>query len=242
MGFARLALAHARANLVAYAALFVALGGTAYAAATVGSKQIENNSVKSADLKNNGVRGKDIRESSLDEVPAARDADTLGGNGPGAFARRGETAVEEGQVTSGAFVYQDLGGPEVTVDVGASGLVAVYAEAEIDAIPHPDPGVLQRGTVGLFEDNAQVPDLNDCNGGGAALFSATEDDPDFARVATGATDPNRCSGRRRYGHPIVVRTTPGAHTFELRYVDNIGNAAIFPVHFRDRLLWVAPLD
>jgi len=101
--------------LVAVLALFVALGGSSYAALHVGSRQIANNSVQSVDIRNNSVRGADIRsqavhstdvrdndlrgrdirsntitgddilESSLGTVPAARDAQTLAGRAPSAF-------------------------------------------------------------------------------------------------------------------------------------------------------------
>lgn len=86
-------------NVVGTLALFVALGGTGYAAITIGSQQIKDNSVRSRDIRNNDVRGKDIRkgtiagsdvgrnrlggravkESSLGTVPRAADAAALGG-------------------------------------------------------------------------------------------------------------------------------------------------------------------
>jgi hypothetical protein len=53
------------ANVMATIALFVALGGTGYAAAKIGSAQIKNNSVQSKDIKNNGVQGKDVKNGSL---------------------------------------------------------------------------------------------------------------------------------------------------------------------------------
>jgi hypothetical protein len=53
------------AMIVACVALFVALGGVGYAAATIGSAQIKNNSVRSVDIKNNDVRSKDIRNNSV---------------------------------------------------------------------------------------------------------------------------------------------------------------------------------
>ena len=67
-------------------ALFVALGGVSYAAATIGSAEIENNSVRSKDVKNGDLRGKDLKantiggsrvlESSLGQVPSAANADS----------------------------------------------------------------------------------------------------------------------------------------------------------------------
>jgi len=50
--------------VVAGLALFVALGGSSYAALKVGSGQIKNNSVGSRDLRNNDVRGRDIRQGT----------------------------------------------------------------------------------------------------------------------------------------------------------------------------------
>ena len=48
-------------------ALFVALGGVGYAAATgsIDGREIRNNAVATKDLKNNDVRGKDIRASTI---------------------------------------------------------------------------------------------------------------------------------------------------------------------------------
>jgi hypothetical protein len=103
------------ANLTAVLALFVALGGSSYAALSVGTDQIANNSVRSKDLRNNDVRGRDIRkgtvrgsdvrngnlqgkdvrdntitgadlkESSLRTVPSAQNAQTLAGRPADAY-------------------------------------------------------------------------------------------------------------------------------------------------------------
>ncbi len=103
------------ANLTALLALFIALGGSSYAAVRLGSEQIANNSLRSQDLRNNDVRGRDIRkgtvrgtdirdgdlkgrdvrdntitgnavkESTLAAVPSAQDAQTLGGKAASAF-------------------------------------------------------------------------------------------------------------------------------------------------------------
>jgi hypothetical protein len=50
---------------VALLALFVALGGSSYAALKVSGKQIVNNSVRSKDLRNNDVRSADVRNNAL---------------------------------------------------------------------------------------------------------------------------------------------------------------------------------
>lgn len=91
--------------LVALLALFVALGGSSYAALRVGTKEIANNSVRGQDIHKGTVRGTDVRdgdltgkdlrdatvsgrdvkESSLATVPSAQDAQTLSGKGADAF-------------------------------------------------------------------------------------------------------------------------------------------------------------
>jgi hypothetical protein len=65
------------ANVTATLALIVALGGTSYAALSVGSRQIVNNSVRSADLRDNSVQGTDIRNRTLTGRDVARNR--LGG-------------------------------------------------------------------------------------------------------------------------------------------------------------------
>jgi hypothetical protein len=74
--------------VIACLALFVALGGVGYAAATIGSAAIIDNSIKSKDFRNNDLRGKDVRgntlkgadidESSLGKVPSASNSDSAG--------------------------------------------------------------------------------------------------------------------------------------------------------------------
>ena len=53
------------AMLVAVAALFVALGGVGYAATTIGSEEIRNNSVQSVDVKNDDLLSRDIKDDTV---------------------------------------------------------------------------------------------------------------------------------------------------------------------------------
>ena len=82
------------ANVVSVAALFVALGGSAYAVTTldrnsVKSKHIVNGQVKSADVANDGLTGTDVNESRLGRVPTAADAERLDDLDSSDFARAG---------------------------------------------------------------------------------------------------------------------------------------------------------
>ena len=65
---------------VAYLALFVALGGTAYAANTVGSDDIIDESIQSVDIKNQTITTKDIAGAASRQC--AGDAPMAGAPGP----------------------------------------------------------------------------------------------------------------------------------------------------------------
>jgi hypothetical protein len=77
------------ANVMATVAVFIALGGSSYAALQIDSGDIANNSVRGVDVRNrtlsdrdvkrNGLTGRSVRESRLGRVPRAREADRLGG-------------------------------------------------------------------------------------------------------------------------------------------------------------------
>ncbi len=88
---------------LALLALFVALGGTGYAAATIGSGQIKNNSIRGKDVRNSTLAGKDVKrnsltgsdiaESRLGKVRRATRADTAGNaTVAGALTSAGATA------------------------------------------------------------------------------------------------------------------------------------------------------
>jgi hypothetical protein len=107
---------HLRRNVVAYVALFVALGGTAYAAGTIGSADVIDNSLVSADLRDGAavrsadvvddtsgaglkgvdiapdtLTGADIAESTLGTVPQAGQAPVKG-----YVAKLGNTSAFDG--------------------------------------------------------------------------------------------------------------------------------------------------
>jgi hypothetical protein len=92
------------AHVIALAALFVALGGTAFAAATIGTSDIENGAVTNkklhrgavngAKVKNNSLTGTELDEKTLNQVPAANHANSAD------TANRAITAVTANNVMS----------------------------------------------------------------------------------------------------------------------------------------------
>jgi hypothetical protein len=134
------------ATVVAYLALFVALGGSAYAVATVTGKDIKNRSITKADIKKNGLTGREILERALGRVPRARRAgiannslnalqagnaasadisknsDALAGQGAGFFEKSSRTSFgRAGQAPAGESGEQPLlSWPEMGVEVTTS--------------------------------------------------------------------------------------------------------------------------
>lgn len=62
------------ANVVSLIALFVALGGTSYAALTISGKNVKNRSLTGKDIKRNSLGPKEIKEGKLGIVPRAQKA------------------------------------------------------------------------------------------------------------------------------------------------------------------------
>jgi hypothetical protein len=67
------------ANVVATFALFIALGGTSYATLELTGRDIRDRSLTGQEFLRNSVGGRPIKESRLDAVPRARNADRLNG-------------------------------------------------------------------------------------------------------------------------------------------------------------------
>jgi hypothetical protein len=66
------------ALIISIIALVVALGGTAFAAIKIGSKQIRNHSVRGKDVKKDTLTGTNIDESSLELASPAPSSPTIG--------------------------------------------------------------------------------------------------------------------------------------------------------------------
>jgi hypothetical protein len=109
--------------VVALIALFVALGGSGYAAV-----QFKKNSIPGKALKRNSVTGKQVKESSLKTVPQARSATQLGGQSAGDFLPKNGTAVNSqklGNLSRTSFVRR-----ECDVETGQiKGKVTITASA-----------------------------------------------------------------------------------------------------------------
>jgi hypothetical protein len=147
--------------IVACAALFVALGGVGYAAATIGSAQIKNNSIQGkdvknssltgkdvknssltgSDIKNNSLKGSDVLESSLGKVPSAGSADTANSassansansaNSAGSLSTQRKILYRAGQNTSAQVIYNN-GRLSLSASCGAAGALTLTASSTVN--------------------------------------------------------------------------------------------------------------
>ncbi len=67
------------ANVMSTLAVFIALGGSSYAAVAINGDSIKNRSIRATKIRHNTLTGNEIRESSLGRVNRAKQADALDG-------------------------------------------------------------------------------------------------------------------------------------------------------------------
>lgn len=143
--------------------------------------------------------------------------------------------VAEGSVSTESETFVKLAdGPVVTLPVAGSGLVQVWAGAEVN----------DGGAVSLYEDGQQVVGQAKCLGG--------ESDADGVLFASpgggaGGEEPlllgtpatlDLCSTLGAPG-PVIFQSSPGSHTFELRY--SAACSCSGTATFSERRLVVQPL-
>jgi hypothetical protein len=114
------------ALVIALLALFVAIGGTGYAALklpknSVGSNQIRKGAVKNSDIAANAVTGAKVRRGSLNASDFK--AGTLGGGGNGARGPRGPKGATgaAGKPAFGAILGRGLNVPATPAFLAPSG-------------------------------------------------------------------------------------------------------------------------
>ena len=129
------------ALVVALLALFVALGGTSYAALTVTGANVRNGSLTGTDIKNGSLRGADVRNGSLsagdlslDTIASLRGATGATGatGAPGTF---GAVTVRTVVYTAGAPATASC----LTGEVATGGGVASNSPSSFVRVSAPSP-------------------------------------------------------------------------------------------------------
>jgi hypothetical protein len=142
---------------------------------------------------------------------------------------------EPGTVSTDSQAYVDLGGPSVAVAIPQSGLVDVWARVDIE-------DNADGGAVALFEDGQLVPgqaQLCDPDIARALLLWEGTSSGDVITVGTPSAliPPGIGCGTLGPPGPVQIQTSPGNHTYELRYADPCPCGSS---QFSNRLLRLAP--
>ena len=151
-------LAYLRRHHVALLALFVALGGTSYAAATgsIDSREIKNNAVRSKDIRNNQVQSRDVRNFSLlekDFKPGQLPAGPTGPLGPrGATGPTGAPGPTSAAIAGTTPPTENGGAVGTSVTTTRTGRLFVFASVVMEV-----QCTTGAPTLGLYVDSVPVP-------------------------------------------------------------------------------------
>jgi hypothetical protein len=125
----RIALAYLRRHHLGLLALMVALGGTAYAANSVNSSDVKNETIRSADIKDNAITADDLNDKSVPTAVFSATIAAFGGT-PDLVNSEGITGLEQTGV--GTYEVNIPGGAECNFALTATfpdrptGPVAIY--------------------------------------------------------------------------------------------------------------------
>jgi hypothetical protein len=168
---------HFRRNAVAYTALFVALGGTSYAAVklpnnSVGTAQIKAGAVTASKLANGAVTGTKVRDGSLAPGDFKAGSAPAGSAGPpGAPGPKGDrgSAGQNGLPGLGASAFSDDQSPaappgpfsagikQVTITTTQPGKLVITDATAEDATVHNPTGSTQNYDAAVYVDGVGVP-------------------------------------------------------------------------------------
>jgi hypothetical protein len=161
------------ANVTSVIALFIALGGSAWALSknTVGAPQIKKNAVGSSELKNNKTTGKDVNESSLGKVPSAANADSATNASSAAIAGN---ATNLGGLPASEYLHYGSTIPSGKTVVGGWGVaernltINQVAAPEAVSFPLPAPVGLTGADVNFGPSDSAQDDDPTCTGSAVA--------------------------------------------------------------------------
>jgi hypothetical protein len=148
------------ANVMATVAVFIALGGGAFAISikknSVGSKEIKNGRVKSVDVKDDSLTGKDVNESKLSLPKGPQGKQGL----PGQDATKLFAYIRDGGSGSAATVVYGRGVTGIDDPAGSNGYTVTFDRSLADCVVDATAGVGNpSGTLPLAA-GARIPFVN----------------------------------------------------------------------------------
>jgi hypothetical protein len=161
------------ATLISVLALFVALGGTGYAAVKINGKNIKNNSIAGKKVKRNTLGSREINEEKLREIreaefaDAAGNASSLGGKGATSYLAYGGP-VPSGRTITGGWSCQEF---DNDTDVGNTPNPAATSCSDVVGLQLPSSVALPEEQVNVtstpFQDLLALDGDATCTGSGA---------------------------------------------------------------------------
>jgi hypothetical protein len=172
------------AMVVALIALFAGTGGVGYAAATIDSGDILNNTIRSGDVLNRHLRAEDvkknslgggvIKESSLAKVPSAGSADTA------QQATNAQDAVNAQNAANAqnAVNAQSAVNAQTSAAVGPNGVDQAALQSNSVNGPKIDSVVIRSETISVASNDGELLDVS-CQSGeqmlnGGAFWSGAQ--------------------------------------------------------------------
>ena len=153
-------------NVVATVALFVALGGGAWALSknSVGSRELEKGAVRSSELENGTIKGKDVKSETLGgtqiedgSLSAAELGDGAVGSGEIADGAVGSSKVPNNAVGASEIAGGAVGSSEIAANAVGSGKVANGSLTGGDVATDSLTGAqIDESTLGIAPDAAQL--------------------------------------------------------------------------------------
>lgn len=154
-----------RANHLALLALFCALGGGAYAAATIGPGDIKKNAVRAKHVKKNAIRGAEVKNGTLRARELA---------GVALLESSGRIGMSVSQDTQRTEDVLASAGRELSVDAECSQSLAEISALFVFDDPVPPSGtvITTGGDDGVVADGINPVEIGESNTTGAGFRNA----------------------------------------------------------------------
>jgi hypothetical protein len=206
------------ASVLALIALFAALGGTGYAAATkidgssikaksIAGKKLKNRTIASGKVKNNTLTGKQVNEAKLGTVPSAVNAGSAANAALAANVDGRQRTYQRVTATPAANLAAALAAaPEV--ELFKVGALTVYGKCVRD---NSAPVVHAIAFVKTSQDGAILNSMFAPLGGTPSFL--TTGTPELNRIGTLASAPNNAAATNNWTNSELTAVTPDGHAF-----------------------------
>lgn len=201
-------------NVVAVLALFVALGGSAYAATqlpknSVGAKQLKANAVTGAKVKNGSLTGADISVQTLGTVPSAANAANA------AHAASADTATHAASAGTATNATHAVSADTATAATSAAS-ANVVGGVEVKGFSYQTPS--NGGTATLFSMDGLTLTAT-CSAGRVDARTSTDHAYISSEWVAGSGTAARATDTDfNTGDTFPANTTTGAETGSIEYV------------------------